>query len=178
MRRTNTPFLLGILAAACVAAIGAYVFAFSLVKNGNREAAALLIQIDQAGRKQERAAALRDTVTRTEAARKELESYFVGKEGVVEVIRLVEDLGAKAGTNLSIARVDVLPADDFFETVTLDIAASGSRAGLLRLVSMLERMPYAAEFSAASLTEDQAERAVQELGGWTGSFSLKLKKLP
>lgn len=79
-------------------------------------------------------------------------SFFVHKDNVLHAIQTLESLGTAIGEPVSLAQVEVI--DQTPQTpgvLSVRLSSAGSWSAMMRLLSLLEHLPFHAEISQAAL---------------------------
>ncbi|MEO8638146.1 MAG: hypothetical protein ABI430_04580 [Candidatus Taylorbacteria bacterium] len=116
------------------------------------------------------------TMENTKTDREKLDSFFVGGDGVVPFIELVEGQGRLSGATTSITSVGTVKsasASSSIEVLNLQVEAAAGWKSLYHFLSLLENLPYRIALANVAMKTDQGGKK----GYWEASFVLKVLKL-
>lgn len=149
-----------------VASIVAYGVGFYVLRANVKEASALTQQLNQEESAHGGVTSLKYLLNETESDRKTLDTFFVDSSEVVDFIQRVESLGKDTHATVSIKDLREQP-----EGLVFSIDVSGSFAGVMHLVTLIEHLPYNLSFQQVSL-----DRVVEEKGAvsWHGTITATL----
>lgn len=122
-------------------------------------------QIGSARSREAAERSLRQLVADTEAERAALRSHSLAQGSAAALIELLERDARSAGIAFEIGGVSVDPKDGPFDVLKVSMRGQGSFTAVMRLLSLIETIPYASTVEAAAL-----ERGVN--GRWSGTFTL------
>ncbi len=108
MRRVP-PIILGLAVSGALALIGwgAYAFAFSYVRAEWEKLSVLEGDLAHASQKEAVLTSVKSIVADTAPERMTIEGFFVGREGVVSFLELVEEAGKRAGVETEVTSVSL-----------------------------------------------------------------------
>jgi len=168
MVHRNTKVIAAISALLFIASAAALgVFSLMLVKQKALYAERSLERAQERAR-QESVQALLQTLDDTKDARESLSTRILREEDVIDLLSLVEALGRENAAPVETDSLTVEPLDDMFETLVVHLNVTGSYASVLRMLTLLEALPYQATISAAHLSA--------EGDGWGGELELRITK--
>ncbi|TSC67660.1 MAG: hypothetical protein G01um101472_345 [Parcubacteria group bacterium Gr01-1014_72] len=167
----STRILLAAALLANVLAAGAYTLLFLRVKEKNENLSSLQGKIQVASRKEEKIAAIKETLAETALLRQSLASYFVDEDGIVNFINLIETFATENNLIPSIKNVEQggtpsKEAGEFTEGVRLTVEVKGSGRSVFHFLSLLETLPLHISFEQVSL-ESIGEEAIGKKGDTT-----------
>lgn len=122
-------------------------------------------QIGNARSREQSMRSLRQLITDTEQERTTLSQYSVGSDGAASLIELLERDARGLGISFAIGGVSVDPKEGPFDTLKVSMQASGSFSAVMRLLALIETIPYASTVEAITLQRE-------ENGQWGGTFSI------
>lgn len=122
-------------------------------------------QIGNARSREAAERSLRQLVADTEAERTALRSYALEQGAAAALIELLERDARTAGIAFDIGGVSVDPKDGPFDVLKVSMRGEGSFAAVMRLLSLIETIPYASTVDSAVLERDPS-------GRWSGTFTL------
>jgi hypothetical protein len=151
--------------------VGAYTYAFYMVKEKNKSASKVSGELEQYLSKEGVINLVKKSVKDTTNEREKLNSYFVSRDDIVKFTKKIESLGEIAGVNLTIMGLRTQGNILFF-----DISSWGSFRNLLHLVSLLENLPFKVDVKKAYIDKAEAPPGKEDVGvsGWEGNFTVKL----
>ena len=151
---TQTKQRLILLGLSTLAACGAYVFVLWGTIRSIDEASALAQTLTKKRAQSETFLSLRHIVADTASARKEMDGYFIAKEGVVDFIEQIEKIGNNVGVTLMFTTVDVRKEENSapsLNTLLLRFSATGSWERVVRFFTLVESLPYALSVTDARI---------------------------
>lgn len=161
-------------------------YLFTNIKKIDKVVSEHLTQIESEVKKNESLRSIKNLMNDTKKEREQIASLFVQPNGTVDFIETVEFLGRVAGIKLEIESVgvDALKGKtgSSTESFRLSFKTEGSWSGTMRLLSLLENMPYKISFeninlgkvSGGSKSSDSKEQASSY---WNGNFSFSVLKI-
>jgi len=170
---TKTQQLLIIASALLLLMVLACAGLFYLIKKENEQ-----ISLKEQGYLSEEAEfqrfeALEDILANISNGNALLDTYFVGANGAVSFIELVESLGAESGAAVEIASVSTNPVVDWLERLELQVTVRGDFASVFQFLSRIEAVPYQSEVTHASLRRI----TIGDEPGWSLALSFYALKL-
>lgn len=108
---------------------------------------------------------LRQLVADTEAERAELRSHSLEQGSAAALIELLERDARGTGIAFSIGGVAVDPKDGPFDVLKVSMRGQGSFSAVMRLLSLIETIPYASTVESVAL-----EREMD--GRWSATFTI------
>lgn len=108
------------------------------------------------------------TFEKTKDARETLSSHFLTEGEVIELLSLIENLGRENGVLLSTDELVVEPVNARFEHLVATISVEGEYVSVLRILELLEHLPYEAQIEHVTLS--------QEAHVWRGVFDMRILK--
>ena len=113
-------------------------------------------------------ASLVSTFEKTAAARATLGSHILTEDGVINLLSLIETLGRESQVLLSTDELKVEPVNAQFERLVATVSAEGSYASVIRVLELLEQLPYQATIETVNVTQDADT--------WHGVFEIHILK--
>jgi len=105
----------------------------------------------------------------TKPERDSLASRFVADEAVIDLLALIESIGREQGVLLATNSLNVVPNNDYFETLVVSISVTGQYNQIVKVLSLLETLPY-----QTTISQTQISRT--ETGEWAGTFTISITK--
>lgn len=179
LRRTGK--LLIFVAVLNVAVWGAFSYLLSDIHARAERITVLNATVGNGAARKESLRTAKDRVVTTTAERGKLDTLAVPKDGVVPFLNLLQTLGAQNGTALKVLSVSIEPAasPDIFETVKVNLEATGLWSDVYRLAALFESMPLAlrvdrVDFGKRAVSDAKA----RDLSGslWTVTMELAVSK--
>ncbi|MSU56239.1 MAG: hypothetical protein EXS51_02955 [Candidatus Taylorbacteria bacterium] len=154
-----------------LAAAGWYGFLFYEVKQKNERISNLVNEIEVRSAEENMQGSIKTLVAETEPLREKLSNYFVGKEGAVTFIELLEQAGRDVGASVTIEAVSPveLPSVSFAETLRFTIKATGTWSSVTRFLGLMEFLPYEAQIQQVVIS-----RSALAGEGWRLDFTLRV----
>jgi Tfp pilus assembly protein PilO len=117
------------------------------------------------------AQAVEQTLTVSEADRKELASYFLRDWDVITLLTVVEQRGRRAGLRVETTQLAVTPATDKTQSqLKVGFSYNGEYDRVIEFTKWLETIPYHKMVTDVSLGADQG-------GDWQGSILMSITLL-
>lgn len=169
MRRALPRSLQILLLAAGAAAFAAALYGLALDRLTGEDAAAAAFreQAEFSAGRQARVASAEEVAAATGALRAELDRYALRGDDVVEFIETIEGLATTTGTTAAVVAVVGGKAP---EPLTLTVEGQGSWRALMRLLMLLETLPYPTRITAVSFREVPSEGAAR----WQETVTLEV----
>lgn len=136
--------LLAITLLLNIAAIGWYYFLFSEIKVKNEHLSELMNRIEVEIEKEGTINYKKDITVETATLREKLSSFTLAKGGAISFIELLEATGNEVGAHTSIESVSTKdhPQLSTVEEMRLKLKVTGSWPAVVRLLGLLELLPY------------------------------------
>lgn len=169
---------------------GASFYLFASIKSIDKNVSARLIQIESAADTEESLRSIKNLMNDTKKEREQIAGFFVQPNGTVDFIETVESLGRIAGIKLETESVGVEALKNktvsSTELFRLSLRTEGSWGDTIRLLSLLENIPYKISFESVKLEKisvgsDSDREKKSAYSYWSGAFSfgvLKIKNQP
>jgi len=109
--------------------------------------------------------AVRNALNNAEGDIKKIESYVVTEDGVVDFIQFVESLADSAGVSLDVNQVSF--EDEEKRLLSIHMVSEGSWQETFHFVSLLENIPYRAQFERLNLL-------FQGESNWRGDYRVNV----
>ena len=94
------------------------------------------------------------TFEKTREARETLSSHFLTEGEVIVLLSLIETLGRENGVLLSTDELTVEPVNARFERLVASISVEGEYASVLKVLELLEHLPYEAQIGQVTLSQE------------------------
>jgi hypothetical protein len=174
MKHSHLPLLIAAVAVTIfVGALYWYMFntmSVSVVRAGAARDVVATEQHDQA-----QAKTLATTVSTTMSDRGRLPDLFISSDDIVSFITSIESLGPQTNTKVVLTSID---ADQTASAAAGSVAhakahveASGSWPGVMRLLGLVERLPYASNINHVRFDAGQADAKTGVT--WSASFDIQ-----
>ncbi len=177
MQRVPPIFIgLAISGALAVLGVAGYVLMFSYVRAEGAKLAALEQELTHATQKESVLKSVKTIVTDTALDRATLERSFIGKEGIVPFLELVEGAGERAGVKTQVTSVSIerdAGKDVSFERLRVSVTGEGSFSQVLAFFVIVEGLPFGVHTEGANISE----KAWPDAAGWRGTFTFTAPKL-
>lgn len=169
---------------------GASFYLFVRIKSVDKNVSTRLIQIESAADTEESLRSIKNLMNDTKKEREQIAGFFVQPNGTVDFIETVESLGRIAGVKLETESVGVEALKNKTASSTelfrLSLRTEGSWGDTMRLLSLLDNMPYKISFESVELEKisvgsDSGREKKKISSYWSGAFSfgvLKIKNPP
>ncbi len=172
------PIIIGLAVSGALALLGwgAYAFALSYIRAEGVKLAALEGELAHAAQKEGVLKSVKTIVADTAPDRATLEGYFVGKEGIVPFLELVEEAGRRAGVKTEVTSVSLdrsTDRDASFENLRVSVKGDGGFGDVFALLVMLEELPFGVRVQNVSITE----RTDPNAAGWRVVLTFIVPKL-
>ena len=173
----TTLLIIGILSVAAVLADTFFLFS---IKTSLDSSSALEGELEVERRVSSQLQASKEVVAGTAEERDKVETFFVGKDGVVAFLENLEVLGRDAGLEMEVSSVGLVEekqdraGERSYEDLSVNITSKGSWTQNFRFLSILENMPLKLQITRA-IIEKQA--GGNQNSPWLGSFAINVMKL-
>lgn len=108
-----------------------------------------------------------------------IDSFFVGKDGVVDFITKLENIAVAQNVRIDISSVNIEPSENaYFENLVLSIIYTGSWENILNYAKVIDTLPYA--LTTHTLNLEEVRKETNEGGvriEWRGSQKISVLKL-
>jgi Tfp pilus assembly protein PilO len=176
----STKHILGIVLALDVALVGAYGYAFWLLREQNLKISALNQEVDAQTATDLALSSLQKMLAEAENKVEKIDSFYIAADGVVGFIETIESLAEQSGVTIEVEGVEAQEVDKassaFQERVTLRIEARGQWSDIYRFILLVENLPVNAKINGSNLERLDSP----DPGGrheWKGEFSVSALKL-
>lgn len=122
-------------------------------------------KLEDARFREAHARSVKQLLADTQPQRDALEGASLPKDGAAQLINLLERDARAAGVAFSIGGVSVDPKDGPLDALKITMLAEGTFASVMRLIRLVETVPYAATVDAVVL--ERGER-----GAWSATLSI------
>jgi len=176
---STTTILLTVIIIVTLGAIGAYVFLFEKIRTINVTAALLQSDIELKTNKDDQLQSIKKILADTSVDRTKLDSYFVGKDTVVDVIKNIETLAKETGLHIEIEAVDkvALEENDYKELLKFRIKTTGSWSRNIEFIALLKNLPHQISFYKVNLYKSSGVENKNTAIEWTNDMEFSLLKL-
>jgi hypothetical protein len=103
--------------------------------------------------------------------RNKLSSYVLSDQDIINFLALLETLAKEQGVTSKIQSLKTTKLNNTFDELTLTVLVRGSYTATLRMLTLLETLPYQSYVEKVDVSRDSSA-----LGGWTGTFLLHVVK--
>jgi Tfp pilus assembly protein PilO len=161
--------------AAVVGAAGIFFYLNGKIADVNNETAILEGKLAQSTSRQEQLSSIKSLLADTKSARAQVDTYFLGHEGVVDFIQTIEGLGkaSKVSVEIDSVNVEAGGSNSVVESVPLTLRLSGTFANVMRFVYVFERIPKLGGIRTAHFNRlDSASSTV-----WVATVGAQFSKL-
>lgn len=136
--------LLAITLLLNIAAIGWYCFLFFEIKEKNEHLSELTNRIEAEIAREGTISHKKDVAVETAPLREKLQSFILAKGGAISFIELLEATGNEVGAHTTIESVSTKdhPQLPTIEIMRLTLKVTGSWQAVVRLLGLLELLPY------------------------------------
>jgi hypothetical protein len=175
-KRSTVILSIAFISAFCSVALSLF-FLYSIY---DKSASLTLLEENLAAAEQQQngSVAMKHLLSDTKEERTKLETYFIGKDGIVSFIESVESLGKLVNAKVSVNSIGVDQGNggNMFEYVTMNATAEGNFSNLFWFLSLVEHMPLKLEVSKVSL-DDISPGFQKKDKQWRLTFVLEALKL-
>lgn len=153
--------------------VGAYIFVLVETIGYTKQIAVLTQTLQDKNTESEMLTSVKHVIADTASVRKELDGYFIAKEGVVDFIQRVEKMGAEAGVTLTFSTIDTpvgggVPSS--LDRLVLRLSSTGSWQQGIHFLTLMESLPYALSVTGARMTKQSSLQ-------WQATLTLMAYKL-
>jgi len=156
--------------------VGAWIVIQVRVVAQNANIAMAYEQLSLDERRDEQLRGVRALLRDTEAEQQEIDSYFVGADGIVQFLEELESLTRSTHAELEITSVDVKVEEEStsaLEELSIILSVAGSWREVTTYLARLEALPYPITVSSVQFTQT----VIQGANGWTIRVSFITPKL-
>ena len=176
MGNRSSKIIVTISALILLVSLGVSGFALYLVANQKDTYATRSADLAEKKSHEEALKALTQTLHDTESERASLFSRILADDKVVDFLGSVESLGHDQGVELKTMSLTVEPIDkdknQVFETLVINLEATGSYDAVMHVLALFEHIPYQAEVDNAHITKQGDDSHAN----WKGEFQLRVTK--
>lgn len=173
MIHKNTKFFALVILLVLVAAIIAYVGMVYLIETHQANLSERREAQAQAEARRSALSALVRTVENSKQEREELNARIVTEAQVIDLLSLIETIGKEQGIILTTQSLSSGPLSGSFELLTIRLSAEGDYDGIMRVIRMLEALPYQSTIQSVTLNIIESEEGDV---GWKGTLNLSVTK--
>lgn len=156
---------------ACVAVVAGTLLFFE-IKKTNERISVLQNQLDIEVRQDQRLRSMKQLLADLDGELKMIDTYFIAPDGVVGFLEEFESFARVSNASLEVSSVGVAGEAGLpFERLRVEFASQGSWTSLMRLVSLLETLPF-----GITIERSQLERLPNSFV-WQGHVSFTALKL-
>ncbi len=170
-------------------AAGIYSLIFIKIEQKTQASAELSTKIADLTLQKDTLQSIKKNISETSDLRNKIDSYFVSKDGMVDFLNLINDLGAENNLTSKVISVGIEPASmspDTLEVIRANVQVYGTWADVYHFSTLLELLPLKISVNRFNLekfsdnnsgsTQNQKNASVS-LRPWTGSFDIAVLKL-
>lgn len=190
----HTPKKLPLLFLACLmclCAVAIFFFAVKYINQRMERVATVLTDITELTKKADEYQIFERIIKSTETERAKISSYVIKKDGLVDFIKLIENIATASGVEVMIKTVvesEVSsPASSFPKVMlTLPLTAIGTWENISMFFALLETMPYKTTLTKVDLKKLAFEEVSEGISkkrrfskanpGWQGDFEFGVLK--
>lgn len=151
--KTHITALLAALGALAI--LGVYVFLFVEIKKTNEEVSTLQNQLDIEVRQDQRLRSMKQLLADLEEELTMIDTYFIAPDGVVDFLEELESFGRIANTSVEVTSVGIEDEEGTaslpYNRLRVEFVSEGSWTSLVRLVSLLETLPFGVTINRSQL---------------------------
>ncbi len=176
---SRTKSMVGVALLVAVFVTGVFPFLLERVLRLNRSSAELLTAIEEAGERDKSLRAIQGLLTELQTEEDALNGRFVGQDGVVSFIELLERSARDAKVSMEVVSVAIEPSDEqniSYEWLELALSAGGSWQELFHLLVLFESLPFAVKVEQVAFTYRERPEVAEE-APWEGKFVVTAAKL-
>lgn len=140
MKHTKTYPLLIFAIVTMLATLSVFIVVFRSIKHKNEHAYAVSEILSEKMFQKENFDKLQNVVNENKEQREKISSFLVDTTKIDEFVGMLEDLGAKVGTDLTVGSVEVPKGKK--NLVSIDLSSKGSFNNIMKLVVLLQNIPY------------------------------------
>jgi Tfp pilus assembly protein PilO len=155
----------------CAAALGTLLVFWYVIETKRTALNDALTLTAEAHTKEQELHNLERTLEQTNTHRVHLEQLILTDEEVIDLLSLIETLGREQGTVLTTSALTVHEIDSIFEELSVTVSIEGSYVSVMRIMTLLEALPY-----QSSITRVSLERVTDEYGVWAGTVEIRVTK--
>ena len=144
MKLSNTQIRAIAAVLAVLILLGMYSTLFVIIKNKNNNISILKNQVDIKVRKDQRLSSIKQLMADLDKEIKQIDTYFVSKDGVVNFLESLEALRSVSGAYINVNSVSVNDSELNnipYELLNVEFTARGSWRSIVKLISLIEILP-------------------------------------
>lgn len=172
----RTKSILTVSFLAALLSLAAFGFLMQRIVSVNQATAQLAENIAVEEKRDQQLRALQDLLEELGSEEVALNERFLGPEGLVPFIELIELVGKEAGVVVEVVSVGIQPDAEkvaSHEWLKIALRTEGSWAKVFHFVMMLESIPYAIKFDQVGLSLREDDKAAF----WEATFIIRAAKL-
>ena len=171
----TTNLVIFLAALSIVAFIGAYLF-FNQIQSKDQYISDINGRIAVEGAQADQLQDLKDIVNTTASSRQELDSAILGSDQFVPFIESIEEIGKSTGVTMtdSLSTVADTASTINTEFLLVDVQMEGSWDQIMKTISLIDTVPYAAITDQLVLNKNTSETAKRPV--WDARLELRVMK--
>jgi hypothetical protein len=138
------------------------------------EIAATAGATENAQAKSARLLSLKNTVRDLKDDIEVIEDRFIAKDGIPAFIDMLDTQAEKAGVKININSINLDENDPLLQTLKIHMTGSGSWEGAVRLIDILEKLPYALEIKNLSFQKSNEDDKNAGMWNWNANIEVKV----
>lgn len=184
--RSKTLTVLLVILALNVAALFFYWFFMEIQKKTNADIVSLEENLAIELAKDKTADSIEQNLKVNEEKISYLKKLFIEKEGVVDLIEDLEEIGRRNNVSVEITDVNIIPPkkeNDYKETLEMKINTGGTWQNVMKYFYELEHMPLVLTFSEINISKETSfDRESENVSTttqqfpWYGSYTVSILK--
>ncbi len=135
--------------------VASYVFVFWYVKTKTEQATYALSAAEISYQQKDTVQEIAQSVIDIEEDLKKIDSYFVGADGIVDFINMLEQKAGEQSIEIETSNVSIVePAEDLLYGESLEVVLSvvGDWNDVMQYIRLVEGLPYALSVESASMS--------------------------
>lgn len=173
MKLSRTTILLIVHTLITILLVGFTFFFFSVIKNKNIHTEAVNKTLEERIKEKSQGSSLIKAINEAELQNQQINSYFVNTNSIDYFVSDLEKNASDFGTHAEVQSVEF--SKDNKKVITIMISVEGTFSSVLRVIKMIEYMPYAININSMSLSANTNQKDSKEIFyPWTATISFNI----
>lgn len=153
MNKVRNIFIFSII--LVVIAVSVYAFVFIMIRAENIKISELRGDINTVLGKEQQLKSSQNIVSDTESVRRELDSYFISKGGVVDFLEKIESFGSDANVLVEVKSVEIeaIGESKLIDHLNIIVSAEGDWSDVFYFLNLIESQPFSISTNRMNLEE-------------------------
>lgn len=156
MKTKNTLTILIFSTLAAIAAIGLFVFFFSVIQNKNQNISETLAILQDKLMEKQNAEIFAEKVNEIRLLQDSINSHFVDPDKIDTFVDSLEEIGGVTGASVSVNSIEAPDATK--NAISFNVLVKGTFSQVMKTITYLENIPYQVNVTKVYLNKDIKEK--------------------